>query len=275
MKAKAAPQYRSLSRLVEATEVPSRAVGLFWLGGPSLALKSSAQRVCVVDPVFSDRGEGGPVGATDVRPDLVLCTLGAGAGMDLSTLAHLATAYTDVTFAASEESRDWMIGRVGEAAWDEVPINPARVHTIDPLAPLDVRRLGLRDTLKITVLPDLDEEDESVWNTLFNFGGIHVCLVRAVSGPKGVERLCSAIRRRVDVLIWSLEREDVDGVLEGIARLHPRYAIPIGYDRSAGGSEAARRFREVVSAIRGVKAYLFPEDYLEGLVYSRIMSRRR
>ena len=64
----------SLSRLLDRSEIPSRAVGIFWLGGPSLVLKSPSQRVYLFDPEFSNWNGRIPVGAIDVRPDVVVGT---------------------------------------------------------------------------------------------------------------------------------------------------------------------------------------------------------
>ena len=268
-------QIPSVGRMIEKATVPARSVGIFWLGGCSLAFKSQKQQVYMVDPVFSDWKGEGPAGAIDVRPDLVLCTLQAPEGIDLSTLTHLATAFPEARFVGSEESRDWMIGRAGIAEWDEVPINPDRVHALEDEVQLDVRRLGVLDAVRVRVLPGAEEEAGGPWNVLFNFAGLQMCLVRRISGPEALEEICGAIRRRVDVLIWSLDGEGVEAAGEAVDRLRPRYAIPIGYDRLAGGRTAARRFRDLVGGIPGVKVYLFAEDYQEGLIYSRIMSRPR
>ncbi len=62
---------------------------------------------------------------------------------------------------------------------------------------------------------------------------------------------------------------------EPVGRLRPRYAIPFGYDRYTRGQKDARRFREMVQRMKDVKTYLFPGDYREGLVYTRIVGRRR
>ena len=77
------------------------------------------------------------------------------------------------------------------------------------------------------------------------------------------------------MLIWSLSESGVAGAQEAIGRFSPRYAIPVGYDHLASGRSIAREFRTVVDKMSGVKAYLFAQDYMEGLIYSRIMSRRR
>ena len=273
MKARPSPRTYSLHRLIDHAEIPARAIGIFWLGGPAVAFKTSAKCVYVVDPVFSDREDRGPVGAIDVRPDLVLCTLGAPEGIDVSSLSHIATAYPEARFVGSETSRDCMIGRGGHVGSDEVPINPARVHVIDPGLRMDIRRLGLRDSLRILALPDGDGHGSM--NTIFSFGALHVCLARRVSGSEGVDRLCEAARPKVDVLVWSLSGANHEVFPEAVERLRPRYAVPIGYDRGLDGRTAARTFREQAAGVTGVQVYLFPEDYMEGLVYSRIMRRRK
>lgn len=273
MNGQGAPSYLSLGRMLERTEVPQRSVGIFWLGGPSLAFKSPAQCVYVIDPVFSDREDGGAIGAIDVRPDLVLCTLEGPSGLDVSTLTHLASAYPQAQFVAGETGRDWMIGRLGDAHEDEVPINPARVHVLEPPDALDVHRLSLRDVLRITVLSDAAAGPP--WDMLFNFGGIRIFLVRGETDLERLAQVRARIRQRVDVLLWPLRRPDVEAERKGVALFHPRYVIPIEYDRSTDGRSVLRQFRQSVTEVRGVKAYLFPEDYREGLVYSRIMRRKR
>ena len=256
--------------------MPKRGVGIFWLGGLSLAFKGPAQCVHVVDPAFSDREDEGPVGVIDVRPDMVLCTLKAPDRIDLSTLTHMAAAFPEARFVASARGREWMIGRGGRHTWDEAPIDPRRVYAIGAGERLDVRKLGVRDLLKVQVLSHDDEqEEECSRNALLNFAGIHICLARDVATPDGVDRLCEAVGRQVDVLIWPVASRHATGVCEAVSRLRPRYVVAVGYDGFPGGRTAARRFREAIVGIGGAKVYLFPEDYLEGLVYSRIMRRRR
>ena len=75
------------------------------------------------------------------------------------------------------------------------------------------------------------------------------------------------------MLIWSLTGEAAEEDRKGVALFQPRYIVPVGYDRMPGGRDAVRRFRSAVSEIKDVKVYLIPEDYLEGLVYSRITGR--
>jgi hypothetical protein len=262
----------SLNRMLEATKVPPRAVGMFWLGGPSIAFKSPSQLVYVIDPVFPESGNAGPVGAIDVRPDMVLCTLRPPEGLDVTTLSNLATAYPDAQFVSSDEGRDVMIGRSGHLGLDDVPVNPARVHAQANGTWLDVRTYGLRDSLKIRSLP---VNPIGPWCMFYNFGSVNACVFRGLTNAEAVEEASASIGRRVDVLIWDLARTDLSVVLQGVASVRPRYVIPIGYDQHARGGEQARRLREEVADIPGVKVYLFPDDYLEGLVYSRIMSRQR
>ena len=245
---------------------------MFWLGGPSLAFKSPSQMVYVIDPVFDASGDQGPVGAIDIRPDLVICTLRPPAGIDVSTLSSLATAYPDAQFVSSEGGRDAMIGRDGTWSGDDVPVNPARVHAVNPGATLDVRTYGLRDSLKVRPLP---VNPNGPWSVFYNFGSIQVCVMRGLTSLALVEEAGEAISRRADVLIWDISRTDLGVVVQGVTAVRPRYVIPIGYDRHARGGERARRLREEVAGISGVKAYIFPDNYMEGLVYSRIMSRQR
>ena len=262
----------SLSRLLDRSEIPSRAVGIFWLGGPSLVLKSPSQRVYLFDPEFSNWNGRIPVGAIDVRPDVVIGTGVSRSGLDISTLTRLAAAFPDVRFVASEASRDEMIGRSGHVS-DEVPINPARVHEITSGDRLNVRSLGIRDSLSVDFVLDEARPPEVALDLVINISGIRLCLIRGSCSPEGLERH-AAKNRRIDVVIWTLESENLDPVCEAVAKLHPRNVIPIGYDRLAGGVSVAKQFKAVVSLVRGVKVYLFPEDYLEGFLYSRIMSRQ-
>ncbi|MDA0746878.1 MAG: MBL fold metallo-hydrolase [bacterium] len=275
MKGKGTSRFLSLGRLLERAEIPRRSVGLFWLGGHSLAFKSSASCVYVIDPAFPDEEHSGPVGAIDVRPDLVLCSLKAPAQLDLSTLSHLASAYPQAQFVAGGETRDWMIGRKWLDVPDDVPVNPSRVHTLDPDRVLDVRNLALRDQVKVRVLSGADAVPDGPWNLLFHFEGIQVCLMRDTSDLEQVEKARELIRHRVDVLFWPLDGGDVEEHRKGVALFEPRYVIPIGYDRIADGRSRVRAFRDAVSDVPGAKVYMFPDDYMEGLVYSRIMSRRR
>ena len=262
----------SVGRMIERATVPPAAIGIFWLGGPSLAFKTPSRAVHLVDPFFV--GGESPVGAIDVRPDLVLCTHSDPEVLDLSTLAHIATAFPDARFVGSAAARKWMTGRGGIFAWDEVPIAPGRVRVVAPGERLDVRSMGIGDALRIHVLEE-DDEGCRPWNVLLSFSGIRVLVVRHAPDTESVDRLCEAVTRRVEILIWPLGTPGTVDSAEAISRLRPRYAIPIGYDRVAGGRRAARRFREGVGALDGVKVYLFPEGYLEGLVYARIVRRRR
>ena len=272
MNGKGRSSYGSVGRMLEMADVPKWSVGVFWLGGPSLALKSPAECVYVLDPTDEDEDHS-PIGAIDVRPDLVLCTLPPPAGLDLNTLTHMASAYPDAQFVAGKASRDWMVGRMGRGEMDEVPVNPSRVHVMNFKDVLDVRRLAVKDAVRISVLPDLHEEEGVPWDTIFNFYGIYVCIIRGDKGLERLARLRASIRRRIDVLIWSLTGEAAEEDRKGVALFQPRYVVPVGYDRMPGGRDAVRRFRSAVSEIKDVKVYLFPEDYLEGLVYSRITGR--
>ena len=266
---------RSVGKLIEDVTVPPNAVGMFWLGGNSLALKSQKQQVYLIDPAFSQWDGGGPVGTIDVRPDLVICSLKVPGGLDLSTLTHISTAFSEVRFVGSDAGRDWMIGRGGIAKFDEVPVDPEKVKALQYGDRVDVRRLHVRDAVSIRMLPGADVDEQGCWNFAFTFSGLQICVIREVFGSEGLEELCGALPRRIDVLIWSLTESGVAGAQEVIGRLAPRYAIPVGYDHLKSGRSIAREFRTVVDGMSGVKAYLFAQDYMEGLVYSRIMSRRR
>jgi len=263
---------RTVGRMVERSTVPPAAIGVFWLGGPSLAFKTPAHAVLLMDPSCDD-GDS-PVGAIDVRPDLVFCTHSEPEMLDLSTLAHIATAYPEARFMGSTEARKWMTGHGGIYAWDEVPIAPGRIRAVAPGDRLDVRSQSMPDAPRIHVLEGAGEASQPV-NLLLSFSGIRVLLVRHAPDFEAVERLQETISRRVEILIWPLGTPGtVDGA-EAVSLLRPRYAVPIGYDTMASGRQAARKFRESVGALEGVKAYLFPEGYLEGLVYARIAARRR
>jgi hypothetical protein len=260
----------TVSRLVANTKVPSRAVGVFWLGGVTVALKSHANRVYVFDPGFQSLEGGGPVGAIDVRPDLVVCTFHSPSQFNLSSLMNLSTAFPEARFAGSHYAREWMIGRDGSG---EVSVSPGRVVTVAPGESLDVRTLGISDRVRLHVLEDASDGPEP-WNLLMTFSGIRVCLIRRATEPERLERLCEAMSRRPDLLIWSLEGEQIDRLGESLQRLHARYVLPVGYDRLPGGGDIARRFRDLADGIKGTEAYLFPEDYQEGLIYSRLLKRR-
>ncbi|MCZ6633618.1 MAG: hypothetical protein O7G87_09450 [bacterium] len=276
MNTQAMPGARTLGQLIEKTQIPNRSFGAFWLGGHSLALKSARQQVYLIDPAFSRDHRNGPVGTIDIRPDLVFCTLPAPDGLDLSTLTHLSTAFPNARFVGSEKNRDWMIGRRGTAAWDEVPVDPYKVHALENEARLDVRQVSVADTLKIRILPGPGGEITEPWNVLFNFGGgLLVCLVRSVDGDGAVESLLCATTRRIDMMLWSMDRDNLTEAVEVIRGIKPRYAIPVGYDLIPGGRDLSRQFREEIGKIGGVQVYLFADDYMEGAIYSRIMSRMR
>ena len=274
MNTKSVPEARSLGELIALSTVPRRAVGIFWLGGASLVLKSSRQQVYLVDPAFSEWDGTGPAGAIDVRPDMVLCSLKAPEALDLSTLRHLASAFPEARFVGSAKTRDWMIGR-GTPQQDEVPIDPAKVHAIEHDMRLDVRQVWVSDAVKLHIVPPLAGETEAPWNVLFNFSGLLVYLLREVSGAGQMASITDAVSRRVDVLVWTLAPGNLEAGCDLVEQLRPRYAIPVGHDLFSGGKELARRFRDVAASVPGVKVYLFAEDYLEGLLYSRIMSRRK
>ena len=262
---------RSTGELISQTKIPAHTVGIFWPGGNSLVLKSTRQKVYMIDPSQASWAGGSRMGAIDVRPDLVFCSLGAPLGLDLSTLFHMASAFPSARFVGSAESRDWMIGREG---LEEMPIAPERVHALEGASQMDVRQVGVADGVKIRVY-DGNGQADRVWNTVFSFAGLQVCLVRALENDEAVKRLHEGIRRRVDVLLWSLESGNLGQAADVLSALRPGYAIPIAYDRLMGGRDLARKFRDLVGCTPGVKTYLFAEDYMEGLLYSRIMSRKR
>ena len=263
-------------RVIQNAEVPRRSIAVFWLGGPSIAFKSSGQRVYLVDPRFSEREEGGAhVGVIDVRPDVVFCTSDEPEYLDLSTLTHLASAYPEAKFLGKDEVRDRMIGRSGDGSPDGERIRKERVHLLEGTHWFDVRRLGMPDRLRIGALPGPEGDSEGSYGALLNFAGLLVGLVRDSLSQEAAGLLQVALRRRIDVLLWSMDGGDMEAAGESVGRLCPRYAIPFGYDRYTRGQKDARRFREMVQRTKDVKTYLFPGDYREGLVYTRIVSRRR
>jgi len=267
----ARPPHRPVpvSRLVARTDIPSKSVGIFWLGGASVALKSPANKVYVFDPGMRPMEDGGPVGPTDIRPDLVVCTFHSPTRFNLASLTNMSTAFPDVRFAGSETVREWMMGK-GSA--DDIPVNPGRVATLRPGDTREVNSLGVQDRVRLRVLGDVGDA-LNPWNVLMTFSGLRICLVRQTAGGR-LDRLCEEVVRRPDVLIWSLEGKTLEGAREGLSRLRPRYAVPVGYDSLSSGGQLARRFRDLVDEMPSTRSYLFPDDYLEGLIYSRVMHRR-
>ena len=273
MNSRAVPGIRTPGQLIAQTEIPQRSFGTFWLGGHSLAFKSARQKVYLIDPAFSN---GGPVGTIDIRTDLVFCTLPAPDGIDLSTLTHLSMAFPENRFVGSSRTRDWMIGRGGIADWDEVPVDPDKVHALEHDLRLDVRQVRVDDALKIRIIPGPEGETLEPWNVLFNCGGgLLACLVRYGEGQDAVDALVNATTRRLDMMLWSLGPDNLAEAIEVIRERKPRYAVPIGYDLISGGRDLSRQFREEIGKIGGVQVYLFADDYMEGAIYSRIMSRAK
>lgn len=269
------PKPRSLGELISRTKIPANTVGIFWPGGTSLVFKSVRQRVYLFDPVSANWAGGSRAGAIDIRPDLVFCSSGAGEGVDVSALSHLAAAFPEARFVGSESARDAMIGRYVDDDWAEMPIEPGRVHALEQELRLDVRQVGVSDSLRIRVLNDAEGACEQPWNWLLSFSGLQLCLVQRLEQMADVETLCEAIRRRVDVLLWALPGASQSLAADLLDQMRPGFAIPFAYDRLPNGGELARQFRDMAARTPGVKTYLFAEDYMEGLLYSRIMSRKR
>ena len=263
------PRISSVGRMVQKTIVPSRAVGIFWLGGCSLAFKSFKQQVYVIDPEFSDCKDQRPTGMIDIKPDLVLCTFQSLERVDLLTLNHIAGAFPSARFVGSKENRDWMTGSVPVTELDEGAISAERVHVLVDGMKLDVRRLGILDILRILALPSVESEARGFWNVLFYFGDLKILLVRGISRLGELEEIRNTIQGRIDVLIWSLNGDNLEIAGKMVGEIRPHYVIPIGYDRLANGRRMARWFWQLTRNTPGVKGYLFSEDYLEGMIYSK------
>jgi hypothetical protein len=269
-----APKPRSLGELISRTKVPANTVGIFWPGGSSMVFKSVRQRVYIFDPSSAQWTNSSRVGTIDIRPDLVFCSVGPGEHLDLSALTHLAAAFPEARFVGSSLGRDAMIGRHGNAML-EMPIDPERVHALEHELRLDVRQVGVADGLRVRVLPGVDGDDTQPWNLMLSFSGLQICLLQRIQSEEGVTKICEAISRRVDVLLWSFQGAQMPFAASLLDQMRPGYAIPFAYDQLAMGRDMARAFRELVGRTPGVKTYLFAEDYMEGLLYSRIMSHKR
>jgi len=270
-----APKPRSLGELISRTKIPANTVGVFWPGGSSLVFKSVRQRVYLCGPMVASWAGGSRVGAIDIRPDLVFCSVSPGDQLDLSALTHLASAFPEARFVGSASSRDAMIGRLAQNIRDEMPIEPGRVHALEEELRLDVRQVGVSDSLRVQILHGLDGQGEPPWNLLLSFSGLQVCLIQNANTEEDVDHICTSIRRRIDVLLWSCL--GVPSVLSAslLDQMRPGFAIPYAYDCVPKGGAVARNFRDMAARTPGVKTYLFAEDYMEGLLYSRIMSRKR
>ncbi|MFT5370319.1 MAG: hypothetical protein ACI8V2_005301 [Candidatus Latescibacterota bacterium] len=274
MAASSAPKPRSLGELISGTKVPANTVGIFWPGGSSLVFKSVRQRVYIFDPMVASWASGSRVGPIDIRPDLVFCSVAPGEHLDLPALTHLASAFPEARFVSSASSRDAMIGRNAKDVWDEIPIEPGRVHALEQELRLDVRQVGVGDSLRVRVLHGVDGNLAPPWNLLLSFSGVQVCLIQRLNSEDEAKEICEAIRRRVDVLLWSFPGAHMSFAADLLDQMRPGYAIPFAYDRLPNGGERARKFRDLATRTPGVKTYLFAEDYMEGLLYSRIMSRK-
>lgn len=269
------PKPRSLGELISRTKVPANTLGIFWPGGASLVFKTVRQRVYLFDPMVGSWAGASRVGAIDIRPDLVFSSVAPGDDLDLSALTHLASAYPEACFVSSDVGRDAMIGRHTDNIWDEIPIEPGRVHALEQELRLDVRQLGVADSFRARVLYDEPNGGAPPWNMLLSFGGLQICIIQSVDTQEDVAFINQSIRRRIDVLLWSFPGAPMVFAGEILDHLRPGYAIPFAYDRLPKGRDLARKFRDLVGRIPAVKTYLFSEDYMEGLLYSRIMSRKR
>jgi len=269
------PKPRSLGELISRTKVPANTVGIFWPGGSSLVFKSVRQRVYLFDPSPTAWSSGSRAGSIDIRPDLVFCSVGPGEQLHVSALTHLASAFPEARFVGSPLSRDAMIGR--HASWmsNEMPIDPERVHALEQELRLDVRQVGVADGLRVRILYGVGGDGTQPWNLLLSFSGLQVCLVQRIQSEEDVSQICEAISRHVDVLLWSFHGAQMPFAARLLDQMRPGYAIPFAYDQLSIGRDMARQFRELVGRTPGVKTYLFAEDYMEGLLYSRIMSRKR
>lgn len=269
------PKPRSLGELISRTKVPANTAGIFWPGRSSVVFKSVRQRVYLFDPVAASWAGTSRAGPIDIRPDLVFCSVSPGDLLDLSALTHLASAFPAARFVSSAHSRDAMIGRHAQNVWDEMPIDPVRVHALEGELRLDVRQVGVADSLRARILYGVNGSGEPPWNLLLSFSGLQVCLLQSLVSSEEIQNICETIRRRVDVLLWSFPGAQISLASDLLDQMRPGYAIPFAYDRLPNGRDLARQFRELASRTPGVKTYLFAEDYMEGLLYSRIMSRKQ
>jgi len=269
------PKPRSLGELISRTKIPPNKLGIFWPGGVSMVFKTVRQRVYLFDPMVCSWAGGSRVGAIDIRPDMVFSSVAPGDDLDLSALTHLASAYPETCFVSSAACRDAMIGRHTDNVWDEIPIEPRRVHALEQELRMDVRQLGVADSFRARVLYEEPDKGAPPWNLLLSFGNLQICVIQSLDNQEDVAFINESIRRRIDVLLWSFPGAPLSFAGEILDHLRPGYAIPFAYDRLHKGRDLARKFRDLVGRIPGVKTYLFSEDYMEGLLYSRIMSRKR
>jgi hypothetical protein len=274
MPAQPVPGPRSLGALISRTKIPANTLGIFWPGETNLVLKSVQQRVYMFDPTSTIGTGGSRLGTIDIRPDLVFSSVAPGARLDLSAMTHLASAFPDTLFVGSPTSRDAMIGRHAHEPTDEIPIDPARVHALEHDLRLDVRKIGVSDTFRIHILPGPDGSAAQPWNMLLSFAGIHVCVIQHLPDGDHCQAVANAVRRQIDVLLWALPGAQIAVAGDLLQALRPGYAIPFAYDRLPSGRELARQFRDLAAQTPGVKTYLFAEDYMEGLLYSRRISRK-
>lgn len=264
---------RSLADLIGRTKVPANTVGIFWPGGCSMVFKSVQQKVYLFDPVATLWAAASRAGGVDIRPDLVFSSVAPGDTFDFATLCALATAFPDVQFAGSSKCCDVLIGRTDILA-DVMPIAPWRVQALEQGLHFDVRSAGVPDGLRIRVLAPSNKLPEPPWNLSLHFSKVQIAWVQNLVDAEHVDEIAHAVRQRVDVLLCSCANLNMVLAMQLVERLKPGYAIPFAHDCLDNGREIARSFREGVGQIPGVKSYLFADDYMEGLLYSRLMSRK-
>jgi L-ascorbate 6-phosphate lactonase len=227
-----------LAQEIAATEVPPASVRLWWLGQAGFALKTPAGQIIYADPYLSDAVERlhgfkrlslAPLGAEDVRADIVVLTHEHTDHLDPDALPAIARNNPSCQFAGPAGCRDGLL---------QAGVAPDHFVQLEPNAKCD-----LGDVRIHTAPADHGDYSPSALALVLDFGCVRVMLTGDTSLRPGLFR--PLLDLRPDVLLPCINggfgnMNHIDAA-RLVQEARPRYAIPCHYWTFAeqGGGDPA------------------------------------
>jgi L-ascorbate 6-phosphate lactonase len=216
----------SLSRDIQAAEVPAASVRLWWLGQAGFAFKTPAGQVVYADPYLSDAVERlhgfkrlslAPIASEDVRADLVVLTHEHADHLDPDAIPIIARNNPQCRFAAPSGCAEGLA---------QAGVAPQRRVVLEAN-----QRIDLGTVLVCTAPADHGDLSPSALALVLDFGGVRVMLTGDTSLRPVLFR--PLLDLKPDVILPCIN--GVFGNMNHIdaARLvqeaRPRYGIPCHY----------------------------------------------
>jgi L-ascorbate 6-phosphate lactonase len=223
---------------IRSAVVPQAAVRFWWLGQAGFAFKTTAGKIIYVDPYLSDAVERlhgfkrlslAPIGAEEVRADLVLLTHEHTDHLDPDALPPIARNNPQCRFAAPSGCMEGL-SQAAIAAERRILLEPNRQH-------------GLEGVMVHTVPADHGDYSSSALALLLDFDGVRVLLTGDTSLRPGLFQPLFDLRPDVVLpcingVFGNMNHIDAARL---VAQAKPRYAIPCHYWTFAeqGGGDPA------------------------------------